>query len=83
MINHHLFLKENIMLTTYQAKIINNQIYWIDTPPPNDELLVHITVLADNSKPKRTPPPSLKAKMTFNDDSFDTHEMWQDTEYVK
>lgn len=76
------------MLSTYQAKWVNNEIHWIDEPPKtNDELILAITVLPKQetiqTTPKRTPPPELKGMMTFNDDIWDTSEMFAEWEHFK
>lgn len=39
---HTSFLLGKIMLVAYQAKIIGNQIYWIDTPPDVSDVEVLI-----------------------------------------
>ncbi|UNU74214.1 hypothetical protein LU293_04790 [Moraxella nasovis] len=74
------------MLATYQAKLVNNQIEWLDTPPQSDEeLYLAITILpkAKPSKPKRQMPAMLKGCGVQNDDIIDTSEIWQDWEYLK
>ena len=75
------------MLNTYQAKLINNQIHWIDTPPQtDDELDLAITVLPKEtqtvSKPKRQPPKNLQGLMTFQGDIID-NDLQDDWEILK
>lgn len=70
------------MLATYQAKLINNQIHWIDTPPQShDELYVAITVLPkeiQTNKPKRQIPSILKGLGTQHGDIINNDEMIAD-----
>lgn len=50
------------MLVAYQAKIIGNQIHWIDTPPDvsDVEVLILPKQKQDTPKPKRQPPKNCK-----------------------
>lgn len=51
------------MLNSYQAKIVNNQLEWIDTPPVLDDVQVIITVLPKQTTPtQRKMPEILKGR---------------------
>lgn len=71
------------MLATYQATWENNQIHWIDTPPPaNVKLELAITVLPIQQtapvKTKRQMPEILKGCGQEKGDILDTDELNSD-----
>lgn len=73
------------MLATYQAKIINNQLQWLDVPPNLEDADVIVTVLSKTtSSPtqpeKRQMPEILKGRGKTIGDIMDTSDMsseWQ------
>lgn len=78
------------MLATYQAKIVNNQLEWIDTPPNFDDVYVTVTVFPDfnlksepSDKPKRQPPQQLQGLIKTQGDIFDMSDSYQAWEHFK
>lgn len=73
------------MLVAYQAKIIGDQIHWIDTPPDvsDVEVLILPKQKQDTPKPKRQPPKKLQGQLKIVGDIFDMSESYQEWEYFK
>lgn len=70
------------MLATYQAKIINNQLQWLDVPPNLEDADVIVTVLSKTSSSptqpvtvKRQMPEILKGRGKTVGDIMDTSDM--------
>lgn len=63
------------MLDTYQAKIINNKLQWLDTPPDLQNADVIVTVLPKTTQTKRKMPEILKGRGETIGDIMDTSDM--------
>lgn len=77
------------MLATYQAKIINNQLQWLDVPPNLEDADVIVTVLSKTSSSptqpvtvKRQMPEILKDRGKMVGDIMDTSDMTSEWQFM-
>lgn len=75
------------MLATYQAKIVNNQLQWLDVPPDLKDADVIVTVLskttsASTQPAKRQMPEILKGRGKTVGDIMDTSDMTSEWQFM-